>query len=180
MDDKIFYDNEYVLWLEFDENTTTFLNSKCEALAEQEIEPGVRPPHLTLSFIRSDNEKELKELVIHFFDKVKELSFTLNSVGAFSGGVLFYGPKVTIELLQLHKNLCQVISETADLSWDLYVPGKWTPHIALTGGLSKEDAKKAFTIMMSEFESIKTSVVSVKLRRLTTGKEIVNYSIENY
>ena len=94
------------------------------------IPEGIRPPPLTMAFVRCDDEDLLKRTVTEFFKKVQMLSLTINLIGLFSGGIVFYEPRVTIELLQLHKELCQILSEIGNLSWNLYIPGNWTSHIA--------------------------------------------------
>ncbi len=175
--EKIFYENEYVLWLEFDENMNAFLNNKCELLEQQNIPAGIRPPHLTMTFMRCDNEEELAKTIINFFKKVNEIPLILNSIGIFSGGIVFYEPKATIELLELYKELCQTLSKVANLSWDLYTPDRWTPHIALTGALTGKDLNTAIAIMLDRFIGYKADRVIIKLKKCFTGKEIVNYEI---
>ena len=130
-----------------------------------------------MTFVRCDNEEELGKTVINFFEKVNELSFIFNSIGIFTGGIVFYEPKVTIELLELHKELCQTLSEVANLSWDSYIPDRWTPHIALTGALTGNDLNTAIAIMLDKFIKFKTDRVIIKLKKCFTGKEIVNYEI---
>lgn len=174
---KKFYENEYVIWLEFDESMTAFLNERCKLLEQHNIEAGIRPPHLTMTFVRSDNEEELKNTVAGFLERVNKLSITLNSIGIFPGGVVFYEPKVTIELLQLHKEFCDALAEIAELSWDLYVPNCWTPHIALTGTLSDESLNTAITIMNDKFYGVKADKFIVKLKKCFKGKEIESYTI---
>lgn len=177
MMDKIFYENEYVLWLEFDEQTNEFLNEKCILLDQSNIATGIRPPHITITFVQCDNEERVVNTVIEFFKKINELSFMINSIGIFSGGVVFYEPKITIELLQLHKELSQALSKVASLSWDLYLPDRWTPHIALTGTLTGESLKTAITIMSENFMEFKTNRTIVKLKKCFTGEEVVNLTI---
>lgn len=176
--EKIFYENEYVLWLEFDEAVASFLNDKCNVLEQNNIPSGIRPPHLTMVFVRCDDEDLLQRTVKEFFKKVQQLSLTINTVGLFPGGIVFYQPKVTIELLQLHKELSHILSKIGSLSWDLYFPGNWTPHIALTGALNINDINAAITIMLDGFSRLTSEKVIIKLRKCFTGKEVVNQIVD--
>lgn len=86
-------------------------------------------------------------------------------IGKFSGGVLLYVPKVTEELLAYHREYCEGVSEFCDLAWDLYIPGNWTPHIALTGALSETDAATAFSVMQKEFSGTTAVMKKIAIRK---------------
>ena len=78
--------------------------------------------------------------------------------------VLYYAPKVTMELLKFHSDYCKGLTEFGELTWDLYYPGNWTPHIALTGELDDEAASKAITIMRKGFSKRNVVVKRVMVR----------------
>ena len=124
--------------------------------------------------MRCDDEDLLKKTVAEFFEKVNQLSVTINSIGLFPGGIVFYEPQVTLELLQLHKELSNALSNVGTLSWDLYLPSNWKAHIALTGLLNNSDINTAITIMSDGFSCLTSEKVIVKLRRCFNGKEVVN------
>ena len=140
----------YVIWLEFEEAFTNYLNAKCSELEENHISEVIRPPHLTLAFVKTDQHERLIEYVKNYFLKSK-VEVLINSIGQFSGGNIFYAPKANNELLSLHNDFCQGLCEIGEQTWDLYYPGNWTPHIALTGELCHEDSVKAFSIMRKGF-----------------------------
>lgn len=104
---------------------------------------------MTITFVRSDNEEELKNTVVSFLKKINNLSITLNTIGIFPGGVVFYEPKVTMEILQLHKEFSDALSEIAT----------------------------AITIMNDKFYGVKADKFIVKLRKCFKGKEIASYTI---
>ena len=140
----------YVIWLEFDDEFTAFLDKRCHELKDNNIVPGVRPPHLTLTFVKTDDREKLIEFTKNCLQKnIKNI--VINSIGQLSGGILYYAPRVNSELLDLHHDLCRGLCEFGELTWDLYFPGNWTPHIALTGELSEQDILKAFSIMSKDF-----------------------------
>ena len=142
----------YVIWMEFEDEYTGFLNEKCRELDENNIKPGIRPPHMTLTFFKTDDKDRLIEFTKAFFES-NSINIKINALSQFPGGVLYYAPRVTSELLELHNKFCKGICEFGELSWDLYYPENWTPHIALTGDLKESDVLKAFSIMRNGFES---------------------------
>ena len=148
----------YVIWLEFDDEFTSFLEGKCLELNANNIEPGIRPPHMTLTFVKADDRERLIESTKNYLRENLE-DIVIGSVSQFPGGVLYYAPRINSKLLNLHIGLCRELCEFGELTWDLYYPDHWTPHVALTAGLNHQDAQKAFSIMIKDFS---TRTVSVK------------------
>lgn len=158
--------DKYVIWVEFNEEYMDFLNKKCEELEENKIEQGFKPPHLTMAFVKNCDEEKLLEYTEKYFrENSAELTLTINSVGVFSGGFVFYAPKVTEELLAFQRRYCEEMRKIGDLAWDLYYPENWTPHIALTGMLSEDDVIKAFSIMKKGFADTKIFIKKVAIRK---------------
>lgn len=157
-------ENVYVIWAEFDEEFTHFLNDKCKELEKYGIEPGVRPPHMTLTFVKNCDEEKLLQYTKSFIEN-KPVNPHVNSIGQFSGGFVFYGLKADKELLEFQAEFCKGIYEFGELAWDLYYPGNWAPHIALTGGLDKETAFKAFSIMQKGFSATNVFIKKVVVLR---------------
>lgn len=156
--------DNYVIWVEFDDEFMNFLNEKCNELDANGIASGFRPPHLTMTFVEDCDEEKLIQFTKEFFLK-KQLNLNISMIGKFSGGFLLYVPKVTDELLKYHREYCEGVSEFGDLAWDLYVPGNWTPHIALTGALSEEDAITAFYILQKNFSGAEVSMKKIAIRK---------------
>ena len=142
----------YVIWLEFDGEFGDYIDAKCIELDNHGIPAGIRPPHLTLTFAKTDQYEKLVQYVTDYFAG-KKIEIIISTIGQFSGGNMIYLPKANEKLLGLHKEFCQGIYEFGELAWDLYYPGNWTPHIALTGELNYEDSLKAFSIMKKGFKA---------------------------
>lgn len=47
----------YVIWVEFDDAFSEFLDRKCEELDKSNIVQGIRPPHMTLTFAKHVKKK---------------------------------------------------------------------------------------------------------------------------
>lgn len=158
---KIFSKNEYVIWIEFEDNITNFFNEKCGVLEQYKIKPGIMPPHMTLTFIKTKNIDKFIEYTKSFF-KENSVSINLQSVDMFKSRVVYYAPEKSSELLNFQRSFCRGLSEIGKLSWKLYFPENWTPHIALTGSLNKTDSIKALSIMRDGFSPIE----NVKIKRI--------------
>ena len=150
----------YVIWLEFDDEFSEFLNEKCNELNEKNIIPGIRPPHLTLTFVRTNDRERLIGVCREYLQK-NMVDIEINAIEQFSSGVIYYAPKVTSELLKLHNDLCQRLCEFGELTWDLYHPGNWTPHIALTGESNEQDVQTAVSIMRKSFSKRMVSIKKI-------------------
>lgn len=156
--------DNYVIWIEFDDEFMNFLNEKCKELDAHGFTPGFRPPHMTMTFVENCDEEKLLQFTKEFFLK-KQLVLNIGMIGKFSGGVLLYVPKVTEELLTYHREYCEGVSKFSDLAWDLYVPGNWTPHIALTGALNEADAITAFSVMQKDFSGAEAAMKKIAIRK---------------
>ena len=154
----------YVIWIEFNDEYMDFLNKKCEELTENSIEQGFKPPHITMTFVENCDEEKLLEYTEHYF-KENTVKLMINSIGIFSGGFVFYAPKVTEELLAFHRDYCEGIRSFGDLAWDLYCPKNWTPHIALTGALGEDELIKAVSILKKDFVDTEIYIKKVAIRK---------------
>ncbi len=79
---KKFLDNEYVIWCEFDNEFQNYLQSRCDSLEMSGIPLGICPPHLTLTFVKTDHIEQLKTITKDFFGLSPNLM--IHSVAAFS------------------------------------------------------------------------------------------------
>lgn len=167
---------KYAIWVEFDDEYTKFLDEKCKELDKYEIGSGIRPPHLTLTFVRTDNVKKLIDYTKTFI-KNNNVEVEINNIGMFEGGILFYAPKVSSELLKFQNDFCEGISEFGELAWDLYYPGNWTPHVALTGELDENKTNKAFLIVQSGFGRRKVEIKRIVVKSCEDGTVVANISV---
>ncbi len=172
---KKFSDNEYVIWCEFDEEFQNYLQSCCESLEKSGVPLGIRPPHLTLTFVKTDQIEQLKTLTSEFFETSPDIM--IHSVGAFPGGILYYAPKATTELLGMQKEYVAAISEMAEVSWDLYLPGNWTPHIALTAALDENMSAAAFSIMMKNFHLSSVKIKTIVVKKCADGEIVLRHEL---
>jgi 2''-5'' RNA ligase len=164
----------YVLWMEFDRESMDYLEGICARLSAAGVESGILPPHMTIAFVTCDDEERLKTAVHSFLADKKFPDLYIGTIGVFKeqGTVIYLSPVVTVELLQLHAELCRVLSDCGELHRRPYVPGGWIPHIALTGGLYGEASELAYNIILCEFEKRNLKPGKIALR--TEGENILS------
>lgn len=61
--------DNYVIWIEFDDEFMSFLNEKCKELDLYGFASGFRPPHLTMTFVENSDEEKLLHFTKDFFIK---------------------------------------------------------------------------------------------------------------
>lgn len=172
---KKFLDNEYVIWCEFDNAFQNYLQSRCDSLEMSGIPLGIRPPHLTLTFVKTDHIEQLKTITKDFFGLSPNLM--IHSVGAFPDGIMYYAPKASAELVGMQKEYVAAINEIAEVSWDLYLPGNWTPHIALTGPLDENMCVAAFSIMMKNFNLLSAEIKTIVIKKCLDGEIVLRHEL---
>lgn len=174
---KRFAENEYVIWLEFDEDATNFFNEKCAILDRYKIKQGVRPPHMTLTFVKTENIDEVIAYTKSFFYE-NSICISLMSVEMFKNRVIYYAPKKSEKLLDFQKRFCVGLTDFGKLSWKLYFPDKWTPHIALTGNLSKKKSTEAVSVMTEGFLPLKAlQPQKAVIKNCYSGEVVLNLNI---
>jgi hypothetical protein len=66
-----------------------------------------------------------------FAERLTSLSLRLVYVGIFPGDVIFFGPVVTDELLELHRRFHVAFTHFSGSCWAHYHPGVWAPHVTI-------------------------------------------------
>lgn len=102
----------------------------------------------------------------------------IQSIGAFPSGIMYYAPKANRELVDMQEGYVAAISEIAEVSWDLYEPGNWTPHIALTAPLDKNMSTTAFSIMMNNFNLSSAKVKTIVIKKCVNGEIVLRHEVK--
>jgi 2'-5' RNA ligase len=71
------------------------------------------------------------------------------NLGVFPGGVLFFAPVVTSELLEVHRRFHAEFSSFSDSCFEHYRPGQWVPHVTLVLNASPGALETAVGRIMS-------------------------------
>jgi 2'-5' RNA ligase len=101
------------------------------------LEAGYRP-HISLAICESLDVAAIRPALSSFAGNLSPFSCTLSHIGIFPTmqGVLFLGPTVTTELLDLHASFHTLFASYARDQHEYYLPGRWVPHCTLTYDIS--------------------------------------------
>jgi 2'-5' RNA ligase len=103
-------------------------------------------PHVSLAVAESVDLPATHELLDRFGRSTKAFPMSLRSLGffVFRGRIAYLAPKVTPELLALHKRFFSQFSVLASRLWQHYDPAVWVPHCTLAIGLLPQHFLPAF------------------------------------
>ena len=171
-----------VLQLFFDESTDTFFRSlwqkvKDAGLPNPLLERGATP-HITLSFGDDVNVDNLIPLLAGVLGKKPTLELTFASLSTFANenGVIFVAPVVTRSLLDLHRDVQEVMSNHTSTSAYSQV-SCWFPHCTLTTRLSPPQLLEGFTLLGSLQLPISSQGVRVGLLEFPSLKELASWRL---
>lgn len=109
-------------------------------------------PHLTLAVCDSIETEPTIDLLDRFAESTAGFPITFSSIGIFPSAepVLFFAPKVTIPLLELHAAFIESFEPMATHIWPNYSPEKWVSHCTLAAGCPQECLEEAMEICRTE------------------------------
>lgn len=111
-------------------------------------------PHLTLAVYDALDINEAINNLDSLRNKFKAFDLKLSGIGLFPSDEppLFLIPKVTIELLTLHKYICELFDLYKNSQWQHYKPENWIPHCSVALYLSKKKIFDAIDIVIKYFQ----------------------------
>ncbi len=127
----------FALQLFFDSATDTAVRSLWEALASTGVPFPLRDsgnrPHFSLAIYGELNTTVCADLLSSFAETLAPFALSIASLGIFPGeqAVVFLAPIVSPRLLDLHRQVHQLLQDTGALPSTQYLPGHWTPHCTL-------------------------------------------------
>lgn len=137
------------------------------------------PPHVTVSAVKSDDENLLIYEVEKQIGSIESGDICFASIGIFNPNVIFLAPVLNEYLINscnlLNEKLL-VVSEVSDNG--NYLQYQWVPHTAIATKLSKDELKKAFEIVQSEFNVFVGKTNRIALARCNPYKELKIWSLD--
>jgi 2'-5' RNA ligase len=106
-------------------------------------------PHITLGVSATIDLPGLRDEMRAFASKLRAMPVALAYVGSFPGieGVIFFGPVVRRELLDLHRAFHARFARFAGGINRLYLPDSWVPHCTIETGLPPVKIARALKIL---------------------------------
>ena len=127
----------FAVQLFFDPVSDTAIRSLWGALASAGVpfplrESGNRP-HFSLAIYEEVDVPVCTNRLNSFAQTLSPFALSIANLGIFSAEktVVFLAPIVSPGLLELHRQVHQLLQDAAALPADHYLPGHWTPHCTL-------------------------------------------------
>jgi 2'-5' RNA ligase len=96
-----------------------------------------------------------------FAEGITSLNLRLANVGVFPGNVIFFGPVVTHELLELHRCFHAALARISGSCWAHYHPGVWVPHV--TVALNVKSVSVAVEEIMRDWNPVSAKLDALRL-----------------
>jgi len=106
-------------------------------LAQENIAPYMQvhhlQPHMTLAIYEDLDCQTCESKISGLAGKIRGFDLNFSFLGIFHSAnpVVFIGPTISKELLDIHTQLHWTLKDDAHQSWELYKPGQWVPHCSL-------------------------------------------------
>ena len=155
----------------FDEATSKEMERFQQILHENGLDgtqtPDV-PHHITMTLYDLGLEDEVKALAKAVSAKTRSFDLSFSHIGLFGLKVLFLGPDVNHELLELHEKLAinHVRSERG-----------WTPHVTLLID-ETENIHTALDLVVQNFQQINARIEGLQLYALDPVRLIAEYPLK--
>jgi 2'-5' RNA ligase len=127
----------FAIQLFFDPASDTVVRNLWAELASTELPFPLRDsgnrPHISLAIYNELNTAVCLGLLDSFAQTCTPFALSIASLGIFPGeqAVVFLAPIVSSGLLDLHRQVHQLLQGTGTLPSTNYLPGHWTPHCTL-------------------------------------------------
>jgi len=125
----------FTIQLDLDEHTEAIIAAVADRLMTV---PGLETVrqigdvhHLSLGVYEDLPIDIIMPRLLRFADTISPLDIRLANVGIFPGAVIFLGPVVTGELLELHRRFHTAFAAFSGSCWPYYHPCNWVPHVTI-------------------------------------------------
>jgi 2'-5' RNA ligase len=127
------------------------------------LHEGDSRPHVSLAVCDSIAIEPTIHLLDRFAGSTAGFPVTFVSLGIFPGAepVVFFSPKVTIPLLELHWAFLESFEPMATNIWPNYSPSHWIPHCTLAAGCPPECFEEALEICRAEALPFTAEIVEI-------------------
>jgi hypothetical protein len=105
-------------------------------------------PHLSLAIYSELKMAVCARLLTSFVQTHPPFALTIASLGIFPGeqAVVFLAPIVSASLLDLHRQIHELLQDTGALPSTYYLPGHWTPHCTLATRVPPQFLSQALAV----------------------------------
>lgn len=120
-------------------------------------------PHLTLALYDEVERPLIDQAIDKTFRDIGLIPIDFASIALFPGSVLYLAPRVTVELLELHRAYHRNTEAMASACNLHYLPDAWVPHCSLGVPAPAEDLSQAMLSVGYGWTPVAGHLVSVEL-----------------
>lgn len=124
-------------------------------------------PHITLSAHEAEAPDDWVRELAQVAHRSKPFPVRIDTVGSFvDNGVLYLGPRVSADLLELHHSVHEhILSASGSLPIaEFLYPNQWVPHITITTGKSIDELPSSLEIILREYQAIEAVATDLTVR----------------
>jgi 2'-5' RNA ligase len=131
-------------------------------------------PHVSLAVAESLEVGAVIPMLDRFARANKRFPLSLPAVGLFPAAepVVFLAPKVTADLLELHRDFMAEFVPLAEGIWPYYMPEAWVPHCTITMGIRAESVGLAYAACHTSGLPLEVHVVGMSLVEFVPVKQL--------
>jgi 2'-5' RNA ligase len=132
--------------LHFDPETCQAVQSIWQALGQADPRQNGTAPHITLAVAQSLDLKDFSNRLEDFARQVAPFKFSLDAIGQFPSGVLFFRPHRSQALDTVHQIFHHTFQLPPAPNSHFYLPENWQPHCTLATNVPPSRMTQAIAI----------------------------------
>jgi 2'-5' RNA ligase len=136
-------------------------------------------PHVSLAIYSELNTALCAGLLNSFAQTHSPFALTIASLGIFPGeqAVVFLAPIVSSSLLDLHRQVHQLLQDTGTLPSAYYLPGRWTPHCTLATRVSPQLLSQALAVGLAMSFPLPISIEEIGVIEYPPVKHLFSFRL---
>ena len=129
-------------------------------------------PHISFALYDEVERSKIVCAIDKTFKNIKPIPFECPSIALFPGNVLYLAPRVTVDLLEIHKIYHQCTKTLSDSCNYHYLPDAWVPHCTLGVPLPAEESNRAMMRIGYNWTPVEGHLVSAELISFPPAKSL--------
>lgn len=123
-------------------------------------------PHITLAAYEVDSPTTYVKVLKELANQTEQFPIQLDVLGVFpENGVVFYAPRMSSALLDLHRKTIQVTHAISESNLSPFLqPNQWTPHVTIAARLSRDEVMTVVGACFDYWEPVRGHVHGLTVR----------------
>lgn len=172
----------YLVSVYFDSTSTRKVQALIEQIADisgnHYMTEKQVPPHMTLSAVEARSVDVLVPAVKQLEGRLRRGAVSFVTVGQLFPYVLYTMPILNQYLQEMALQVNHAVSGIPETTISrFYHPHAWLPHVTLGKTLSKEQMRKAFTVVQEKFSVFEAQVTELGLAKVNPHKDVLRFQL---